>query len=129
MTDQTFVTTVNCMDGRVQKPVFDYLSQKYGGAFVDTITEPTPSKILSNQTDTDSINSILKRIEVSITKHHSQAIAIAAHHDCAGNPVPKSEQLAQLKKATSLLKEKYSLPIRSLWVNENWQVEEINSAD
>ncbi len=35
-----FVTAINCMDGRVQIPVIEYLKNNYGINYVDMITAP-----------------------------------------------------------------------------------------
>ena len=47
MEGKKFGTAINCMDGRVQEPVAKFLKEIYGIDFVDTITEPGPVKILS----------------------------------------------------------------------------------
>ena len=44
----TFFTVINCMDGRVQLPVINYLKQKFNVEFIDTITEVGPNKIIAN---------------------------------------------------------------------------------
>ncbi|MDQ7033188.1 MAG: hypothetical protein Q9M37_10825 [Desulfonauticus sp.] len=122
-----FCTVINCMDGRVQLPVINYLLKRFNVDYVDSITEPGPILILAEQKNKTLIDSILARVNVSIEKHSSVGIAVVGHYDCAGNPVSKDVQLQQLQKAVQFLREKYDVPIISLWVDENWQVEEISN--
>ena len=74
------------MDDRVQLPVIKYLQKRFDAEFVDSITEPGPNFILSEQRDSVSIQSILERLRISIERHKSIGIAVVGHHDCAGNP-------------------------------------------
>lgn len=87
-----FTTAINCMDGRVQIPVNEYLKRRYGVDYIDTIIEPCPNMILAEKKDQATIDSIRRWLEISITKHGSKLVAIAGHHDCAGNPVGKKTQ-------------------------------------
>lgn len=87
-----FTTAINCMDGRVQIPVNEYLKRRYGVDYIDTIIEPCPNRILAEKKDQATIDSIRRWLEISITKHGSKLVAIAGHHDCAGNPVGKKTQ-------------------------------------
>ena len=122
----SFCTVINCMDGRTQLPVNEFLRQKYNVDHVDTITEPGPVRILSDGNNSTLAESILKRVDISITKHKSIAIGIVAHYDCAGNPLEKSEQMNQLNSAIEYLKEKYpKTEIIGLWVDSEWKTEQV----
>ncbi|MGI0077880.1 MAG: carbonic anhydrase, partial [Nitrosopumilaceae archaeon] len=60
--------------------------------------------------------------------HGSSLIAIAGHHDCAGNPVSKQEHIELIKKSIDTVKSwNYPTKIVGIWVNEKWQVEHVNS--
>ena len=121
-----FCTAINCMDGRVQLPVINYLMERFGVEYVDSITEPGPVKVLAEQTDRQMLDSIFKRVAISVKKHGSQTIVICAHADCAGNPVDDETQKDQLRKAIELLEEKYSdTEILALWLDSNWDVYEL----
>ena len=121
----SFYTAINCMDGRIQESVADYIKKKYNVLFVDMITDAGPVKILSNK-KTDNLASIISCIEISLKKHKSKGIAIVAHHDCAGNPIPDKEQKKLLQKAVTLLVNKYvDVSVCGLWVNKNREVEKI----
>ena len=91
--------------------------------YVDMITEPGPDRILT-QGSVKIIESIKRKILVSITAHHSSVIVVVGHHDCAGNPVSKEEHLEQIKKCIEVVA-LWKLPVRiiGLWVNELWEIE------
>jgi hypothetical protein len=116
-----FGTAINCMDGRTQLPVNEFMRKTYSLDYVDTITEPGPVKILAeNQA---AVASIRQRVKVSVEGHGSRLIAVIAHHDCAGNPVSKEKQLEQLEASLKLVRTWYSdVQCLGIWVDENWQV-------
>jgi hypothetical protein len=122
----SFCTAVNCMDGRVQLPVIDYLRRRFSVEYVDSVTEPGPVLILAQKNDTEQARSILRRVDISINKHKSSAIAIAAHFDCAGNSAEESVQRNQLARAAQFLSSRYpGADILGLWVDSSWQVHEV----
>ncbi len=121
-----FATAVNCMDGRIQLPVIEYLKNKFGADYVDTITEPGPIKILAEGTNVAALDSIRHRIDISVNKHGSKIIALVGHHDCAGNPVKREFQETQLKKSLDTVKSwGFGAEIICLYVNARWTVEEL----
>ncbi|MGC8615787.1 MAG: hypothetical protein C0173_04935 [Desulfurella sp.] len=121
-----FVSVVNCMDGRVQEPVINWMKKKYNAEYVDMITEPGPIKILSDNSDKCLVDSIKSRLVVSVEKHGSKVIAVVGHHDCAGNPSDKQTQINQIKNSINLIKTWFNdVEIIGLWVNEKWQVEKV----
>jgi MoaA/NifB/PqqE/SkfB family radical SAM enzyme len=114
------------MDGRVQLPIIKYLQNKFNVQFVDVITEPGPNLILAEQINKQLLQSILDRLNISIEKHHSVGLAIVGHHDCAGNPSSNKEQVMHIKKAVKYLRQLYGeIEIIGLWVDKNWNVNEI----
>ena len=114
------------MDGRVQLPVINYLMTRFNATYVDSITEPGPVTVLTGQNYSPTTDSILQRLEISVNKHDSCGVAIVAHENCAGNPVPKGKQLEQLDAAIKYILLKYpKLETIGLWVDENWSVSEI----
>ena len=125
-----FCSVVNCMDGRTQLPVIRYLQERFGAEYVDTITEPGPNLILSDQANSAAVDSILARLEISVGHHHSVGIALVGHHGCAGNPAPEPDQLAHTRSGVRFLREKYpDLEVLGLWVDENWEVFELADQD
>ncbi|MCK5306796.1 MAG: hypothetical protein KAJ66_06640 [Candidatus Omnitrophica bacterium] len=121
-----FCTVINCMDGRVQIPVINYLRDRFNVDYVDSITEPGPNLILAENNNKALTESILARLKISIENHRSIGVAIAGHYDCAGNPAPKEEQVAHIRKAIEFLRQRYGeIEIIGLWVDENWKVNEV----
>ena len=117
-----FATVINCMDGRVQDPVNKWMKQKTGATYIDVITEAGPDRIMASTATASRL--ILKRILVSRDKHGSKILALVAHHDCAGNPVPKALHLTQLQKAGKIMETwNLGMHIMLIWLDENWQVE------
>jgi len=126
MSTKKFVTAINCMDGRVQLPVIDWMKKHTAADFVDMITEPGPNKILAENNENGIIQSLKKRVEISVLKHASSQIAIIGHFDCAGNPVDKETQLEQIKAAVHTIQGwGFQIPLIGLWVDDHWTVHKI----
>lgn len=122
----SFATVVNCMDGRIQLAVIDYVKKRFGADHVDNITEAGPVACLSGARDSPESDSILRRLEMSVVAHESRGIAIVAHHDCAGNRQPREKQIQQLDCSVGFVGQKYSdVEVIGLWVDENWFVREV----
>ena len=126
MSHKKFATAINCMDGRVQIPIIEWLKKEYGVDFVDMITEPGPNKILAENKDILVLSSIKRRVEISIKKHFSKLIAVAGHDDCAGNPIDKETQIKQVLTAIETVKSwGFNVQVIGLWIDENWKVHRV----
>jgi hypothetical protein len=126
MSHGRFATAINCMDGRTQLPVIEWMKREYEVDYVDTITEPGPVRILTQATDAPALESIRRRLDISVTKHGSRRVAIVAHTECAGNPVDKETQLAQLRSAAAtVLSWGMDIRLDLLWLGDDWQVERV----
>ena len=124
-TDKKFGCAINCMDGRVQDAVKNYVKENYQVDWVDQVTEPGPIKILAENTNLPVIDNIKKRVDVSVNHHGSKVIAIVGHYDCAGNPVEKEEQVLQLKKSEEVVKSfGFNAEIILLYVEGDWKTVE-----
>jgi carbonic anhydrase len=120
-----FATAINCMDGRVQTAVKNYMQQNYNVDFVDMITEPGPNKILAENADQTVISDIKKCVDISVNHHGSKVVAIVGHVGCAGNPAEKQEQIEHLKKAEQTVKLfGFTAEIILLWVDGDWKTVE-----
>lgn len=123
MAHGSFATVINCMDGRVQEPVIAWMKSKYGVEYVDAITEPGPICMLAHNADEAAVESMRRRVDISVNKHGSHVVAVVAHYDCAGNPVGKGEQMVQLSSAMDTVKSwGFTADVLGLWVDEEWQV-------
>lgn len=117
----TFACAINCMDGRTQDAVKNYMKSTYNVDWVDQVTEPGPIKILAENQQKEIIENIKKRVDVSVNHHGSKVIAIIGHHDCAGNPVDKEEQIKQLHKSEKIVKDfGFNAEIVLLYVEGDW---------
>ena len=123
MATGTFGTAINCIDGRAQAPVAEWLKTTCDVAYVDMVTVPGPDNALK-QMEPQQIDDVRNAVAISVNAHHSQVIAIAGHHDCAAFPATKEEHAAAVRETMRLIAE-WGLPARviGLWVNEQWQIE------
>jgi hypothetical protein len=122
-----FGTAINCIDGRTQQPIIDYIKQNYGVDVVDMITFPGADAIFSN--DQRHVEASLARdsASISVEKHNSKIIAVVGHYDCAGNPGDKNYHYMQIRKALLEISswKIFNAKIIGLYVNDKWQVEEV----
>lgn len=119
----TFATSIHCMDGRIQEATIRYVKENHSIDYLDTITEPGPCKILAENRDHILVESIVNRVNISVSKHGSRLIFISGHHDCAGNPVDETVQRKQVKSAIGFLKDRFpGTEIRGLWIDDFWKV-------
>lgn len=125
-----FCTVINCMDGRVQLPVMQYLQQRFEVSYVDSITEAGPTLILAERNDAALVQAILGRVRISIDKHNSVGIGVVGHHDCAGNPAPYEVQITHIRDSVRFLRSQYQgVRIIGLWVDGDWRVHEVVGDD
>jgi hypothetical protein len=123
-----FGTAINCIDGRTQQPVIDYIKQNYGVDIVDMITFPGADGIFSDERRLMEASLARQSASISVEKHNSRIIAVVGHYDCAGNPGDKSHHYLQIRKALVEISSSWKIftaKIVGLYVNDNWQVEEV----
>ncbi len=126
MAEITFATAINCIDGRTHVPVIDYMRGQFGVDFVDMVTEPGPNKILSENLDKTTVNSIKDRVRISFERHDSKLIAIVGHYDCVGNPTGEDTQKQQIVSAMNSVKSwNFDVQVIGLWVDESWCVSKV----
>lgn len=132
--DETFFTTVGCMDGRVQEPVADFGRKKFGAKYPDTITEAgLVGKLGQKKVDQRLLGSIKNKIDISLEKHHSKGIVVHGHQECAGNPVGDEKHKDDIRKSVLVLQSIIEFPIivvgvfikRSINDPKMWEAEEI----
>ena len=121
-----FGTAINCIDGRTQQPITDYIKQNYAVDIVDMITFPGANGIFSNESRQAEALLAKHSAAISVEKHNSRIIAVVGHYDCAGNPGDKNHHYFQIRKALQEIS-LWKLPAKiiGLYVNDNWQVEEV----
>jgi hypothetical protein len=129
MATGTFGTAINCIDGRAQAPVADWVKIHHHVDYVDMVTEPGVEAPLARG-DADITEAIKRKVMVSATAHSSGVVAVAAHHGCAGNPVSKEEHIAQVRTAMQVVAS-WGMPVAivGMWVNEYGYVEIVGTID
>lgn len=120
-----FGTTLNCIDGRVQNPVAEWVKFHSHVQYVDTITTPGIVNVLT-EGDVDELNSIYGKLQLSVKYHQSQVVAVAGHFDCAVNNVTFETQKEQITESADLINS-WNLGVRvvGLFVNEWMSVDVI----
>lgn len=118
-----FATAVNCMDGRAQLPVIGWMTENLSVDFVDMITEPGPDRLLA-EGHPAALDSIRARVLISVSKHGSDTILVAAHDDCAGNPVSRAQHEEHVRQSLARI-ESWRLPVKRIlgaWIGDDWKV-------
>jgi len=125
MVTGTFGPAINCVDGRAQSPVADWVKIHGHVTYVDTATIPGADKVLAEGPH-DLIATLRRNIEVSVHRHESAIIAVAGHHDCAANPASAEDHKRMIREAVQVV-HGWGLPVRvvGLWINEWWQIEQV----
>ena len=120
-----FVTAVSCIDGRVQESVLSFMKKQFSAMYVDNITMPGVDGVLAKGENKQALEVLKNNIEISVNVHNSNVIAVFAHYDCAGNPVPETEHIGHLNKAVELVKKWFpGIEVYGFWIDENWTVQE-----
>jgi carbonic anhydrase len=119
-----FVTCLNCMDGRVQKPMIQWLEKNHGAWHVDMITEAgMDGYLVSNE---DVPESLKYKIDISVNKHGSKDIFVIGHHDCGGHPVDEVTHRQHIIKSVGKIKKLYpGCSVSGIWISAGWGPEKI----
>lgn len=124
MAEGKFATSVCCMDGRIQLSLIKWIQDNYSVDYVDTVTEPGVDKTVS---DNQNLESIKKKVGISINAHKSKTIVVSGHYDCAGNPVSNEEHIEHIKKSVDVIKSwNKDVIVVGVWVNDKWEIEKIS---
>lgn len=139
--NETFFTSVGCMDGRVQEPILKFGQKKFNAKFADIITEAglvgvlsKPSQAESKQNvDNNLIKSLKKKILISLERHRSKGIVVHGHQECAGNPVGDERHKDYIRKSVNLIQSFINsfVPVVGVFVKRSqsdtniWEAEEL----
>jgi carbonic anhydrase len=123
MTNETFATAITCIDGRVQRPVSDWMRLHVNVHHVDLITEPGPDKVFSDGV-APLIEEMMRKVSFSVRHHFSEVVALVGHDHCAANPASREEHIEQIMAGVEVILS-YRLHVRvlGLWLNEWGSVE------
>lgn len=133
--DETFFTIIGCMDGRVQLPRMEYGKKKFGALYPDTITEAGTAGIVANNPSQEFLDSLKKKIDISLNMHHSKGIIVSGHAECAGNSVPDDIHKDNIHTGVEMVKKltNGSVPVVGIFVKRSasnplqWEVEELSA--
>ena len=101
--DETFFTSIGCMDGRCQKSVHVFGQKKFAAEYPDTITEAGLVGVLSHDPSGEFLDGLKTKIDISINKHHSKGILVYGHAECAGNPVDDEAHKSDVRTSVKLI--------------------------
>lgn len=112
-----FATALNCIDGRTQIPVTNWLKENFDVDYVDLVTEPGMDKVLSQGKEAE-IEKLKENVIISIMAHDSKIVAVVGHSDCAANPVSDCRHFKDIVTSTNVVRSWY-LPVKvvGLWVD------------
>jgi hypothetical protein len=126
---ETFFTSVGCMDGRVQAPVEDYGQKRYSVLYPDTITEAGLVGLLADNPSSELLESIKKKVLISVEKHHSKGIIVHGHQHCAGNPIEDELHKKQTLESAEIIRKMAPdievIPVFVVKTDNGWVVEEL----
>ena len=121
MAEGKFVTSVSCMDGRIQIPLNKWIKENYPADYVDTITEPGVDKNITNV-----VESIKTKVGISVNAHKSDLVVVSGHYDCAANPVSDEEHISQIKSAVEVISSwNLGVNVVGVWVEGSWNVNSV----
>jgi carbonic anhydrase len=121
-----FATCLSCMDGRLFLPLIQWIQQRYHVDYVDMITEPGMDGFLARSGPLDSI---IKKIDISIKNHGSSRLFIVGHADCSGNPGDEKKHYEDIRKAIARLRLFRDIGnIEGVWVSDTFQPLTISDA-
>lgn len=144
-TEETFFTTVGCMDGRIHNILVKFGKEKFDAMYPDTITEAGLVGLLSllqspeatadggqakDTADKFFLDSLKKKIQISLEIHHSKGIIVHGHEECAGNQIDDEQHKKNVLKAANLVRSMInnSVPVISVFVvraNHGWTIQEL----
>jgi len=120
-----YATAINCIDGRTQLPVIEWIRERCVVDYVDMINEAGVDRVVAEGVNKLLVKSIRRKVRISVDRHRSKLIAIVGHHDCVGNKADKSVHIAQIRAAISVIESwRYGVRVIGLWVDERWIVHE-----
>lgn len=97
----TFAVAITCIDGRIQDTVQRQLREEYAVDHLDVVTLPGVDAALA--ADDEARTFAARGVEVSVSAHGSRVVILAAHTDCAGNPVDEGTHAAMVREGAAWL--------------------------
>jgi len=118
MLTDTFATAITCIDGRVQRPVTDWVKLHVNVHHVDLITEPGPDRVFSSG-PSELVDEVMRKVSFSVRHHFSEVVILSGHDTCAANAVSKEEHREQILDGVErILTFRLKVRVLGIWVNE-----------
>ena len=126
---ERFAVVLNCIDGRTQQPLLDWVREELDVAHVDVVTEPGVDGVLAHGDDR-ALQDLLDKVCVSRLAHGAVALVVAGHHDCAANPGDAEAHAADVSRAVEAVSAALpELPVRGVYVDRTWSVVPVGRRD
>lgn len=111
---------INCVDGRVQLPVLEWMRRNLASELVHNVTEPGPDGSLARGDGARRIEPIVRMLA---GQGAIEAVAVVSHHDCRGNPVDEATHRELLERAVEEVSGwRLADRVLGLWVDRNREV-------
>lgn len=125
MAQGTFGTAINCIDGRAQGPVTEWVKTVASVDYVDTVTAPGVDNVLA-QEQSDQLAALRQSVAISVNAHNSRMIVVAGHFGCAAFDADREQHVTAIRKAVQVVQSwGLNVHVVGLWVNDHWQVEQV----
>lgn len=126
---KTFGCAINCIDGRAQLPVLEWVKFHGHVQYVDLVTEPGAVGVIDGK-DLKRSNYLRERLMTSVRVHTPSIIAVAGHFDCIANPVAPEVQKEQISGAVLALRVWHNQTrVVGLFVNEYGSIDVVSDSN
>src|SRR5579875_1773798 len=98
MANDPFGTAINCIDGRAQRPVADWVATNGQVKYVDMVTEPGADGVLASGAPAERIAEIRRAVEVPVAAPNSTMAAMAGHDGGAATPVREGKNRGNIRR-------------------------------
>lgn len=116
----TFAVVLSCIDGRIQRPLAEWVCARFGVAYADVVTAPGIDAVIADGEDA-ARQALVRMMCVSRLAHHSARVVLAGHHDCAANPDDRAGHEAQIERAVAYLRAMLPrVEFTGVYVDETW---------
>lgn len=117
---------INCVDGRVQRPVLRWMRERLGTGLVHSVTEPGPDRSLARGDGAARVEPIVRMLA---EQGPVEAVAVAAHHDCRGDPADEATHREQVRRAVEVVAGwGHAERTLGLWVDHRGEVALVHEA-
>ena len=126
---ERFAVVLNCIDGRTQQALIEWVQRELDVTHVDVVTEPGVDRVLARG-EAATVQALLDKVCVSRLAHGAVAVIVAGHHDCAANPGDAEHHLGDVTGGVATMRPLLpEMPVHGVYVDDTWQVLAVPSPD